>query len=408
MAVRGPVGWDAQVCRKAIQSLRLGADPYATGLTELHAVQNDPGTRRAQARSLYAYPPLTLPLLRLLARLPNGLLVIFFWMTLTGGVLLQLSAGFRLASEDERRWLAFLLPAVAFFPGLITDDALLSGNLAYILYGLILTAAVPGWKHGRWIWFYLAVLAASVFKAPMLTLLAFPVLVGKRQRYPSAGTAAIGLLIIAAQARLWPDLFREYLATTRVMFDVGHDFGYGPVGVLGQGLWNEGLPYSSQTIMLYLAFAGTIGLILLFFSYQAREETLSRDLWLPVALVGTFLLNPRIMKYDMAPITIPMLLIAWRGLRAFLHKRSNPYPFAAAPSSRFLILVGVGCFLVPNLLTVFAPSWWPVELVVLLASFALGVWSLWEPQSEAQTLVVSVPADLIDLAIPEKLSSPIQ
>jgi len=399
MAITGPVGWDAQICRKTIQSLRQGADPYAAGIAEQHAVQN-PGARQTQARSLYAYPPLTLPLLRLLGRFPSRLIAFLFWAALAGGLLLQLSAGFRMANEDERRWLPFLLPAVAFFPGLVADDAVLSGNLAYILYGLILTAAVPGWKRGRWYWFYLAVLAASVFKAPMLTLLAFPVLLGKRQRYPAAGTAAAGLLLIAAQARIWPDLFREYLATIHVMFDVGHDFGYGPVGVLGQGLWNQGLPYSSETTMMYLAFAGTVGLLLLFFSYQAREEMLSRDLWLPVALFGTFLLNPRIMKYDMAAITIPMLLIASRGLRALLQKRSNGYPEVNGPSNHRLILIGAACFLVPNLLTVFAPAWWPVELLVLLSILALSVRSLVRPQAEVQGL--AIPADMV--VVPEEIA----
>lgn len=404
MAVIGPVGWDAQICRKTIQTVRQGADPYAAGMAEELAVHIGPAARQVRARSLYAYSPLTLPLLRLLARLPSWFLGTLFWLSLTGGFVLQLMAGFQLADEHERRWLAFLLPAAAFFPGLITDDAILSGNPAYILYGLILMAAIAGWKREQWSWFYLAVLAASIFKAPMLTLLAFPVLVGKRQRFPAAGVGAAGLLLIAAQARFWPELFREYLATIHLMFEVGHDFGYGPVGILGQALWSQGLPYSSETTVMYLAFVGTIGLILLFFSYQARAEILSRDLWLPVALVGTFLLNPRIMKYDMAAITIPMLLIASRGLRAILnngtHTGANENPDAAS-SNRTLILVGAGCFLIPNLMTVFASAAWPVELLVLLAVFALGVRSFSRPQVEVQSLVI--PAELIELAIPEEI-----
>jgi hypothetical protein len=41
-----------------------------------------------------------------------------------------------------------------------------------------------------------------------------------------------------------------------------------------------------------------------------------------------------------------------------------------------LFWVGAGCFLIPNVLTVVRPSWFLVECVVLLAVFALGVWSL--------------------------------
>ena len=43
----------------------------------------------------------------------------------------------------------------------------------------------------------------------------------------------------------------------------------------------------------------------------------------PVALVGTALLNPRIMKYDLAAITIPMLLIGGRALRFALERSAG-------------------------------------------------------------------------------------
>jgi len=76
---------------------------------------------------------MTLPLLRLLQRfLPGSGL--FYWAAIATGALLQLWAGFQMAEERERRWLALMLPASP-FSGLITDDVFLSGNVAYILYG---------------------------------------------------------------------------------------------------------------------------------------------------------------------------------------------------------------------------------------------------------------------------------
>jgi glycosyl transferase family 87 len=405
MAVRVPAGWDAGIYEKAIQSVRHGVDPYAAGLAEQRDYINRPASRQAEhAPFTYVYSPLTVPVLRLLSWLPDGLLRALFWAALAMGFFLQLWAGWQFADERERSWLILLLPAVAFFPGLITDDVILSGNVSYLLYGLVLAAAVPGWKRGRWFWFYAAVLAASFFKVQLLTLLALPVLMGKRQWLPACGSAAVALSAMATQALLWPQLFREYLATIRVMFDLIPDFGYGPAGILGRFLWNHGQPYASETSIMYLAFAGTLGLILLFFSYQVREDVFSRDLWLPVALVGTFLLNPRIMKYDMAALTIPMLLIASRGLRAVLQSDGD----SAVSSSRVLVLVGAGCFLVPNLMTIFGPVRWPVELLVLLTVFALGARSLWQPEVRPRSLataaeLIVAPAELIELAIPEEM-----
>ena len=395
MATSSQGGWDARNCAKAIQCLRRGGDPYAQGIAAQQTFHNRPASNVADHAPLtYVYSPLTLPVLRVLARLPDGLLAVLFWTAVAAGFLLTLWAGFKMATEQERAWLVLLLPAVAFFPGLITDDVILSGNVAYVLYGPILAAAILGWKRDRWFCYYLTVFAASSCKAPFLTLLAFPVLVGRRQWLPAGSTAAAGVLLIVGEARLWPALFSEYVSVLRLMCVQSHDFGYGPAGILGRFLWNQGRPYSSETSLMYLASAGAIGLVLLILADQVRHERLSRDSWIPVALVGTFLLSPRIMKYDMAPITIPMVLIASRGLRALLQS-SQAEDLSESSSSNRLLVVGAGCFLIPNLLTVFGPTWWPIELIVLLTTFAIGACALPRPNPQ------------IDLQIPPSLADAI-
>ncbi len=381
MATSGPAGWDARISWRAVQAIRLGADPYAAGLAQQQTFRELPASRRAEhlplpgARRFFDYSPLTLPLLRILAGLPDGLLALLYWSVIAAGFLLQLGAGVKLADENERRWLVLLLPAVAFFPGLITDDAILSGNVSYILYGLVLAAAVPGWKHSQWFWYYIAVVAASIVKPPSLTLLALPILLDKRQWLRSAGTAIAALFLFAASARIWPELFREQLSTVRTLFDVGADFGYGPVGLIGRALWDRGWPYSPATAVLYVIYAAALGLGLLLMAWHVRQQKLSRDAWIPLALVGTFLLSPRIMKYDMAAITIPMLLLASRGLRALLGNPCAEIPTDSS-NSRRLLVVGAGCFLIPNLLTIFGSTGWPVELMVLLTTFAVGIWTV--------------------------------
>jgi len=396
MASAGPVGWDAQGYWKAIQT-HHDSDPYAERIVALRAFHDRLASNPAERPPLvYFYSPMTLPLLRLLAVFPGWLLGLLYWAAVATGSLLELWAGFQMADQRERCWLALMLPAITFFPGLVTDDVFLSGNVAYLLYGAILAAAVPGWKRGNWFWYYIAVLAASVFKTPFLTLLAFPVLVGRdrRQWVRSGITAITGVLIFAAQMRLWPDMFREYLLTLRLILDGGHDFGYGPVGTLGKALWRRGLPFAPATTILYLIFACVLGIVLLFLARRVREWNLPRETWVPVALVGTVLLNPRIMKYDLAAITIPMLLIGWRALRFALGRLAgerqggNSHGTGQSPSDRTLILVGSGCFLIPNVITVAGPSWFPVELVVLLAIFAMGAWSLEQSRFELQPLAV--------------------
>jgi hypothetical protein len=390
----GAVGWDAQVCWKTIQALHYSNDPYATGLVALQAFHNGSAFSTTLPH-VYVYSPLTLPLMRLLGGFPGWVITVLFGAAVTTGALLQIWAGFQMADKQERRWLVMLLPAVVFFPGLITDDVILSGNVAYILYGVILAAAVPGWKRGSWRWYYIAVLAASIFKAPFLSLLAFPVLVDRRQWFQSGIAAATGVLIFVAQIRLLPSMFREYLLTIQLMFDWEHDFGFGPAGILGKALWSEGLPTSSATTMLYMAFAVVLGIILLWIAHNVREWNLPRETWIPVALVGTILLNPRIMKYDLAAITVPMLLIGWRALR-FAFGRSTDAgqindsdDIGRNHSDRVPILVGVVCFLVSNLITIAGPSWFPIELVMVSAIFSMGIWFIYQSRLDVQELAKS-------------------
>jgi len=383
MAYSGHVGWDSQVCWKTVQSLHNSSDPYAGGIASLQEFQKrlGPGSR-VHPPLVYVYSPITLPMLRVAAMFPGWALAVLYAVAMAIGVLLQFWAGFQMASKKERRWLCLLMPAMLFFPGLITDDVILSGNVAYVLYGLILAAGVPGWKQGNWSWYFVAVLAASVFKAPFLALLAFPVLMDRRQWVPSVLTAATGVLLFAEQMRLWPHMFREYLMSIRLMFDVAHDFGFGPAGLLGRVLCYRGLPYSRATSILSVIFAGFVGVGLLILARRVRQDNLLRENWIPVALVGTLLLNPRIMKYDLAAMTIPMLLIGWRTLQ-FATRRSDEEEQqddsgrnGQKLSVSTAIFVGAGCFLIPNVITVAGPSWFPVELMVVLAIFASGVWCL--------------------------------
>jgi hypothetical protein len=388
MAYSGAVGWDAKGYWSAVQSVQHNSDPYAEDIVALLAFHQRLATNPAEPRPfVYVYSPLTLPLLRVLALFPDSFVGLLYGVAIAVGAAIQLWSGFQMANERERRWLGLALPAVVFFPGLVTDDVILSGNVAYLLYGGILLGATAGWKRGQWTWYYIAVLIASVFKTPFLAFLAFPVLIDPRQWVRSGMTAVAGVLIFLAQARVWPGLFHEYLKSLLLVFDWLHDFGFGPASVLGLYLWRRGRPTAAPTTILFVVCAVVIGRVLLVLARRVRERNLPREVWVPIALMGTALLNPRVMKYDLAAITVPMLLIGGRVLRVLWGAAdlssgslSKVKERSSAPT---LILMGaVLLFLVPNIITVLGPSWFPAEFLVLAAIFVMGVWSLFRLRVE--------------------------
>lgn len=391
----GSFGWDTQQCWTAIQSAGHGGSAYDGGIAALKAYDALPSHAAGSRQPvIYIYSPMTIPVLRWLALIPGWLLGTLYGCAVAAGFLLQLRAGYEMASETERRWLVFLLPFAVFFPGLLCDTTIVAENIAYPLYGLILAAAIPGWKRNKWLWFYAAVIAASIVKVPMLTLLAFPVLVGKRQWVPAGLAGAAGSLLAAVQPLLWPTQFQGYLLAVRLAFDEMHSFGFGPAGLLGNLLWAMRKPYAEAATLGYVAWAVALGALLLAMSYRIRRDPDLREMWIPVAWVGTVLLNPRVTFYDTATLTVPMLLIAWRAIvlnqelraQSKANGRSSTIQLATLPIANeaglgqrkdiAAIVAGCGCFAACNLIDMMWGDWMPMELMVLLLVFAAGAWQL--------------------------------
>jgi hypothetical protein len=400
-------GWDTDVYWNAVQSVGRGGDPYADGIAaQLAYHRPDRPTEDDHILWTFVYSPLLLPLLRVLAWFPGWLLGALYGGAVVAGFLLQLWAACRLATVQERRWLVWLLPFAVFFPGLLNDYVILGGNIAFILYGLVLVAAVSGWQRNRWLWFYLAVLLASIAKAPMLTLLAFPLLVGKRQWLPASITGASGCLLFAAPAFLWPAQFKEFLLGISLQYEYSHGFGFSPSGVVGRWLWDMRRPYSSAFTITYLVWAIALGSLLLAVGSYVRRHPHLRELWIPVALVGTILMSPRLMDYDDTPLTIPLLLIAWRCLqlggrhlarckagRNAASAQTQLQSLCGDASTLTLGIIGAGIFVAVNALDFLGGPRVPLELVVLLLGLSSGLWSLHRM------------GDTYSLEIPRELSS---
>jgi hypothetical protein len=360
-----PAGYDIAIYHNAIVSLHAGHDPYVDAM----AIQDAFHRTFAQHPNVYppysyVYAPITLPVLRLMGSLPTWLACSIYWLILIAGVFSVLWVTTRARERTELTFITLVAPLAVFCPGLLAHDTILSGNVAFILYGLVLLGAYVGWTRGTWRWCYLAILVASCFKPPLLTLLAIPFFSARRQWVPAGATAALGLGIFAAQSRVMPALFLHFMQAVQLQFTYNNDFGSSPAGVFSNFLVHHNVAYSPASLVVYGLYAAALISVLFYLSRQYLDGTLTLQQWMPVLLTGTILLNPRIMEYDAAPIAIPMALIAWRF-------------FTRDGITTRAVLNYLGVFLAANLVAVnVAGAWKPTECLLLATVFSTGAWSL--------------------------------
>jgi hypothetical protein len=366
--------WDVSIYLQAVHSLKAGHDPYADAIAIqglyhqqllLHTLPPNAPTPFS-----YVYSPITLPVLRLVGVLPLLLSGLVYWTLYLAGMLAQVWVGMQAVQPGERRYFRWLAPVAVFFPGFLGSDILLSGNIAYILYGLVLVAAVIGWRRNTWRWFYLAILAASCFKAPLLSLVVIPILSARKQWLPTAATAVAGLTLFAMQPLLWPTLFHHYLQSVELQFSYNHDFGCSPAGLFSEFLVNHNHTYSPGSYIFYLCYAIPLFALLVFLSRQFLRGCFSLKQWIPVLLVGVILLNPRLIEYDVAPLALPLALIAWR----FFAERKR-----GRNSELRLVLSFTLLFLALNVLATQSWDIWKrVDGVLLVVFFSAGAYGLLE------------------------------
>ena len=371
----GSAGWDVDIYRAGMRSLSAGHDPYtdATSVQRLFHQQllANPKLLAQDPPFSYVYSPITLPLLRLIGAIPGWLSGTAYYLLYFAAAFAQVWVTFRAVERSERPYFRYLAPIAVFFPGFLADASIMSGNIAYILYAVVLLTAVLGWQRGIWPWFYLATLAASCVKAPLLSLIVIPVLSARRQWLPVAFTSAAGLALFAIQPVVWPTLFRHYLEAVDLQFRFNRDFGCSPAGLFGDILYSHSIPYSPASMIFFLAYALPLFALLFHLSRLYLRGSFSLAQWMPVMLVGVILLNPRIMEYDTAPIALPLALIAWR----FLARWTGPPRTIAYLSLLFLAANSVG-----------ALSWSIRKLTdgpLLLLFFAAGVWHLHQLSRDA-------------------------
>jgi hypothetical protein len=354
-------GWDVSVYLKAIHSMQAGHDPYADAMAVQDAFHRDLASHpNAAAPFSYVYSPITLPLLRPIGAAPVWLSGTVYWFLYAVCALCLVWVGMQAVEDSERNGFLLIAPAALFFPGLLQHDVILSGNVAIILYALVLLGAVLGWRRGHWYWCYLAILLASCYKAPLLILAAIPALSARRQWLPAGIAVAAGFALFAVQPLVWPSLFHHFLQAVNLQFSYNRDFGCSPAGLLSNLLVDRGISYSIAGTVIYLLYAVPVFAVLLHLSRRFLDGRFSLHQWIPVLLLGVFLLNPRLIEYDIVPLALPMALIGWRFLARY-------YP----PTRAILYLVSIVA--IGN---VFAAQnyghWKQVEGIFLIVFFVAG------------------------------------
>jgi hypothetical protein len=354
-------GWDLQVYTQAIEWIRAGQDPYVQSISAQRAFDEQHDPRISEPRPLtYVYSPITLPVLRLAGTITPWLRDGLYWLAYALAILAQIWVMMQLPDKRERQTFIFLAPAAMFFPGLLQHNVLFSGNLVYILYGLIFSAAYRGWKNGKWGCFYAAVLISSCCKAPLLTLLAMPLFSAQKQWRAVAASAAAGIILFAGQAWLWPQRFNNYLQAVEWQLRYNRDFGFAPSGMLGRALLDSGLPYLGASTALYLLFSMAMLGALDYFSRLFFRGQYPFELWAPVMLIGTVLLNPRIKEYDVAILTLPMALLWYRLFGS------------AIGSKHWAAIIGSILLLALNVIAHVGNGWIFTEMILMLALLAGG------------------------------------
>jgi hypothetical protein len=175
------------------------------------------------------------------------------------------------------------------------EFSVLSGNIAVVLYAMILLPLLFALHTNRWSWFYVAVILSALVKPPMLAFLLFPLLRG----YIIPGFLS-GLAVALAyllQRLFMPALYHRFAQAVYTQLVLTGDMGF--------GLFSR-LPTQPRTAAPLLFTAGIAGI--LWYLRTAGWRSASR-LWVPVILLTCILINPRLLGYDAQIAMLPALCL---------------------------------------------------------------------------------------------------
>ncbi len=319
----------------AIRAHMHGLDPY-----HLHDMEISGAPGGAYLR--YTSTPIVDQLFRLIAR-QN--LYGFFW---TGMLLAHFASMIAIPTVLSltfwsRRPEAVLLSIGVFMS--MFDAAgvttLAAANNGTVLYGLIVVGAYLGLKRGRWTVLHASLVLATAVKPFYAAFWILPVFAegfSRRQLITSAVGAVLGVCPYVYFLLFQPHLFSEWssslLGQTLHMNDVG-DNVFGSLFAICRSVGALWAPYAAQAVYAAALFATA-----------AIGRWAGPRRWAVLFVLAVFV-NPRIMPYDEAIASVPLLAVAM-GLA----------PSRLSPETR---------------LTILAPTFVAVTLALTYHRVGLGV-----------------------------------
>ena len=193
---------------RAISAYGHGADPYS-----------------AQSNLMFVYSPLVLEMMNLGRLVFPGPILWYLYLALacTASLCLPVLVSLCLGI----RWLSISISILIFslLPGFMGEFSMLSGNIAVVLYAMILSPLLFALHTNRWSWFYVAVILSALIKPPMLAFLLFPLLRG----YIIPGFLS-GLAVALAyllQRLFMPALYHRFAQAVYTQLVLTGDMGFG-------------------------------------------------------------------------------------------------------------------------------------------------------------------------------------
>ena len=195
------------------------------------------------------------------------------------------------------RWLSIPVSILisSLLPGFMAEFSLLSGNVAAVLYAMVLLALLFALRSDRWSPFYAAVVVSALIKPPMLAFLLFSFLRGYiLSSVVSTLAVALGFL---AQRQFMPALYHRFSQAVYMQLVLTGDMGFGIFAKL---------PGPLRIAASVFFVVGVTAL--LWYLRPGRWSTASR-MWLPAVLVTCILASPRLLGYDAQIAMLPALCL---------------------------------------------------------------------------------------------------
>jgi hypothetical protein len=190
---------------------------------------------------------------------------------------------------------------------------LVVGNIAAVLFALMVFSIVVAVRTKNYMFFWVTILVCSFVKFYFLAFLLVPVILDKRY-VSAAGIICALIALYALNYFISPALFSEYAAQI-----AAQSSGFGNIGWSIYSLATEIIKTAlgpnddrlSVVIALGIHLVFVVTILLIAYSIAERRPRPERfDLFCCWLFMSAFLISPRIFDYDLAVVIVPFVLLA--------------------------------------------------------------------------------------------------